>query len=189
MSSISSVLDKKIQYDSIAAAGEAYHTITSLTVRQSFGATQLVGTKEQTYMFMKEISSNGNTQTVDVVFPLHPIILYTNPELLKYLLEPLFENQESGHYPNKYSIHDLGAHYPNATGHPDGRDEEMPVEECGNMLIMALAYAQRSRDVAYLKKHYEKLKQWSSFLVDHSLIPANQLSTDDFAGRLQNQTN
>ena len=88
MNLISSGLDQKIKSDSIAAAGEKYHTITSLTVRQSFGATQLVGTKDSTYMFMKEISSNGNTQTVDVVFPLHPIILYTNPTLLKYLLEP-----------------------------------------------------------------------------------------------------
>lgn len=86
-------------------------------------------------------------------------------------------------------MHDLGAHYPNATGHPDGRDEEMPVEECGNMLIMTLAYAQRSNDVAYLKQHYQKLQQWTSFLVQDSLIPASQLSTDDFAGTLQNQTN
>jgi Domain of unknown function (DUF4965)/Domain of unknown function (DUF1793) len=189
MNSISSALDGQIEYDSRGFAGEDYLTITSLTVRQSFGATQLVGTKEKMYLFMKEISSNGNTQTVDVVFPLHPILLYANPHLLKLLLDPLFENQESGHYPNKYSIHDLGAHYPNATGHPDGADEEMPVEECGNMIIMTLAYAQRSHDVGYLRQHYEKLKQWTSFLVDDSLIPANQLSTDDFAGRLQNQTN
>jgi hypothetical protein len=65
----------------------------------------------------------------------------------------------------------------------------MPVEECGNMLIMTLAYAQRANDVAYLHQHYTRLSQWTSFLVDDSLIPANQLSTDDFAGSLQNQTN
>lgn len=158
------------------------------------------------YLFMKEISSNGNTQTVDVIFPLHPILLYFNPNLIKLILEPLYENQESGHYPNQYSMHDLGTHYPNATGHSDGKDEEvcrcssglsdevltmaqMPVEECGNMLIMTLAYAQRTNDVAYLKAHYPILVQWTNFLVNDSLIPANQLSTDDFAGKLQNQTN
>lgn len=65
----------------------------------------------------------------------------------------------------------------------------MPVEECGNMLIMTLAYAQRTNDIAYLTQHYQKLTQWTSFLVDDSLIPASQLSTDDFAGTLQNQTN
>jgi hypothetical protein len=68
-------------------------------------------------------------------------------------------------------------------------EKQMPVEECGNMLIMTLAYAQRTNDVAYLKQHYQKLLQWTSFLVNDSLIPAAQLSTDDFAGTLQNQTN
>lgn len=33
------------------------------------------------------------------------------------------------------------------------------------------------------------MKQWTSFLVQESLIPANQISTDDFAGSLANQTN
>jgi hypothetical protein len=36
-------------------------------------------------------------------------------------------------------MHDLGAHFPNMTGHPDGSDEYMPVEECGDILIMGLA--------------------------------------------------
>jgi hypothetical protein len=54
---------------------------------------------------------------------------------------------------------------------------------------MTLAYAQKSGNIDYLKQHYNILKQWTSFLVDDSLIPANQLSTDDFAGQLQNQTN
>jgi len=49
-----------------------------------------------------------------------PIFLYLEPEILGLLLEPLFLHQEAGLYPNKYSIHDLGSSFPNATGHPDG---------------------------------------------------------------------
>lgn len=178
-----------IATDSKAAAGDNYHILTSLAVRQAFGATQLVGTEETHYVFLKEISSNGNTQTVDVIFPATPIFFYLEPEYVKLLLDPHFENQESGHYPNKYAIHDLGAHYPNATGHEDGGDEAMPLEECGNNLIMMLAYAQRSGNVEYLKSHYPLLQQWAEFLVLESVYPAEQLSTDDFAGHLANQTN
>ena len=188
-SDMSTSLDNQIASDSMAAGGQDYLTITSLALRQTFGATQLVGTEAKQYLFLKEISSDGNTQTVDVIFPAHPAILYTNPALLKLLLDPLFENQEAGHYPNTYSMHDLGGSWPNATGHPDGNDEQMPLEECGNMLIMTLAYSQRANDVDYLKQHYAILKQWTGYLVNDSLYPSNQISTDDFAGPLANQTN
>ncbi|KAJ5510299.1 hypothetical protein N7453_002402 [Penicillium expansum] len=186
---LASSFDSKVAQDSIATAGQDYLTITSLSVRQAFGATQLCGTKDKMYLFLKEISSDGNMNTVDVVFPAYPIFLYTNPELLKLVLTPLFENQEAGKYPNKYSMHDLGSAYPNATGHSDGNDEKMPLEECGDMLIMSLAYAQKSGDSDFLNNHYTLLKQWTSYLVDDSLYPANQISTDDFAGSLANQTN
>lgn len=176
--------DQKVADDSIKAGGENYLTMTSLATRQAMGATQLVGKQDNPLLFMKEISSNGNMQTVDVVFPLHPILLYENPQLLRMLLEPHFEIQESGQYPNKYAMHDIGSHYPNATGHPDGQDEPMPVEECGNMLIMVLAYAQRADDNEYLDRHYGILKQWNEFLITEALLPADQLSTDDFAGKL-----
>ena len=158
--------------------------LTTLAYRQAFGATQLGGTLDKYWLFLKEISSNGNFQTVDVIYPFHPVLLYTNPDLVKLLLDPLFENQESGQYPNTYAMHDLGTHYPNATGHSDGKDEEMPLEECGNMLIMTLAYAQRTGNNEYLSAHYDKLKQWVGYLVAEALIPAEQLSTDDFAGHL-----
>lgn len=177
-------LDTNVDHDSMAVAGEKYLAITSLSVRQAFGTIQLCGTADQPYIFMKEISSNGNMNTVDVIFPAHPIFLYTNPELLKLVLRPVFELQESGKYPNTYAMHDIGSHYPNATGHPDGTDEKMPLEECGNMVIMALAYAQHSENLAYLEQHYDKLMQWTGYLVDDALYPANQISTDDFAGPL-----
>ena len=191
-SSLASTFDNQVSTDALAASGQDYLTIVSLAVRQAFGATQLVGTQAKNYFFLKEISSDGNVQTVDVIFPFHPILAYTNPTLLKLLLDPLFENQESGQYPNTYSMHDLGSSYPNATGHPDGNDEKQPLEECGNMLIMTLAYAQRAPgglDTAYLSQHYSILKQWTGYLVDEALIPADQISTDDFAGSLANQTN
>ena len=188
-SSTANTFDTNVASDSVAAGGQDYLTITSLSARQAFGALQLAGNLTKQYLFLKEISSDGNVQTVDVIFPFHPILLYTEPSLLKLLLDPLFENQESGQYPNMYSMHDLGSSYPNATGHPDGNDEAQPLEECGNMLIMTLAYAQRTNDNAYLSAHYNILKQWTGYLIAEALIPANQISTDDFAGSLANQTN
>jgi hypothetical protein len=178
-----SSLDNKIAADSIAAGGQDYLTITSLSVRQTFGALQYTGTYEAPLIFLKEISSNSDIQTVDVIFPAHPIMLYLNPKLIKYTLEPLLENQESGHYPRTSSIHDLGR-FPNALGYPDGNDEPMPLEECGNMLIMMLVYVQRTGDKAYLNQHWDIIMKWTQYLLDDSKIPAEQLSTDDFAGHL-----
>ncbi|KAH6664891.1 hypothetical protein B0J14DRAFT_238768 [Halenospora varia] len=182
-------IDAKIAADSLAAGGQDYLTITALSTRQAFAGVQLCGTSAKPYLFLKEISSDGNIQTVDVIFPSIPIFLYTNPVLVKYMLDPLYENQEAGKFPQTYSLHDLGANYPNAIGHPTGDGEEMPVEECGNMIIATLAYAQRASDTAYLTAHYKILKQWTGYLVTDSLIPDNQLSTDDFQGTLSNQTN
>ena len=183
-----SLLDSKIHNDAYDAGGQDYTSLTTLAVRQAFGSLQVAHGSRQTYIFLKEISSDGDIQTVDVIFPAHPIFLYLNPELLKLLLDPLYENQESGHYPNPWSIHDLGF-FPNAVGFPDGNDEAMPVEECGDMIIMTLAYVLRSGNSGYLTQHWPLLNQWAQFLVNDSLIPDYQLSTDDFAGALANQTN
>lgn len=223
--------------DAFESGSQDYRDIAALSARQVLGATQFSGTPDNPILFLKEISSNGNFQTVDVIFPAFPFFLYTNPQWLAYLLEPLLEHQLSGQYPNDYSMHDLGTHFPNATGHSDGRDEYMPVEECGNMLIMGLAlvnafkydtepaFTAAAADPASAKeihlpriwsklvdkygvdlrqdvstsgakkaekwigRSYKLWKQWTGYLVRESLIPHNQLCTDDFAGWLANQTN
>ncbi|KAL2860429.1 hypothetical protein BJX68DRAFT_275649 [Aspergillus pseudodeflectus] len=230
--------------DAYQSGAQDYVDIVALTARQVMGATTFSGTPEDPILFLKEISSNGNFQTIDVIFPSFPFFLYTNPRWLAYLLEPLIEHMLSGQYPNKYAMHDLGTHFPNATGHPDGRDEYMPVEECGNILIMGLAVANSmiydkdsdassiwstqgeatalpdenagyfplshlqslsgidlqdgkwggaasGRDYAqqWVQRSYRLWTQWTSYLVEFSLEPENQLSTDDFAGWLALQTN
>lgn len=136
---LASNYSRQLDIDAFASGSSEYRDIAALSARQVLGATQFSGTVENPLLFLKEISSNGNFQTVDVIFPSFPFFLYTNPRWLAYLLEPLLEHMLSGQYPNKYSMHDLGFHFPNATGHSDGNDEYMPLEECGNMLIMGLA--------------------------------------------------
>lgn len=234
----------QLAIDAYASGSDSYVDIVALSARQTMGATSFSGTKENPILFLKEISSNGNSQTVDVIFPAFPFFLYTQPRWLAYLLEPLLEHMLSGQYPNKYSMHDLGTHFPNLTGHADGNDEYMPVEECGDMLIMGLAMVNslvynsgdkaqsiwsslgsdqaalqgdvspfalgtlETRDEVYgldarwggstqglkqarqwLSKSYRLWKQWTGYLVEFSLEPHNQLSTDDFAGWLALQTN
>ncbi|CAI6333139.1 unnamed protein product [Periconia digitata] len=136
---LASNYSEQLRIDAYKSGSSNYVDIVALSARQVMGATSFSGTPENPLLFLKEISSNGNTQTVDVIFPAFPFFLYTQPKWGAYLLEPLLEHQLSGQYPNKYSMHDLGAHFPNLTGHADGRDEYMPLEECGDMLIMALA--------------------------------------------------
>ncbi|KAL8940220.1 MAG: hypothetical protein Q9216_002929 [Gyalolechia sp. 2 TL-2023] len=179
---------------------EAYYSIVALSTRQIMAAYTLAippstgnpntsSNATEPLRFQKEISSNGNMNTVDVIFPAMPFFLYANPELLRYNLEPLYQNQEGGFYPNDYSMHDLGSHYPNATGHVEGDDEYLPVEESGNMILMSYAYYIFTNDSDYLRIHYAKLRQFASYLIQFSLTPGKQLSTDDFAGQLVNQTN
>ena len=91
--------------------------------------------------------------TIDVIFPAWPLFLYTNPKLGSDLLEVHYRYQASGQYPNKWALHDIGAHYPNATAHNDGNDEAMPVEESGNHMIMALSYARATGDLSQIKKY------------------------------------
>ncbi|KAI1082170.1 DUF1793-domain-containing protein [Whalleya microplaca] len=180
---------------------DSYYAIVALSARQVMGSyvyatppsatntSEPVADPTEPFMFQKEISSNGNIQTVDVLYPATPFFLYANPELLKYTLQPLFEFQEGGFYPSGYCIHDLGTHFPNATGHVEGDDEYMPVEESGNFILMSYAYYKFTGDVGWLTSHYELLKRFTQYLIEFSLVPASQLSTDDFAGPLVNQTN
>lgn len=61
----------------------------------------------------------------------------------------------------------------------------MPVEECGNMLAMALAYVQTLNDGSKAGKReaqkwidkdgrYALWKQWTGYLTEFGLIPAYQ---------------
>ena len=68
-------------------------------------------------------------------------------------------------------------------------DEQMPVEECGNMLIMTAAAMLASGRDKLAKDNFDLLQTWVNYLEKYGLQPEFQLCTDDFAGHLANNVN
>lgn len=68
-------------------------------------------------------------------------------------------------------------------------ESQMPVEECGNMLIMMAVVCKEDGNADYAKQHWDVLKQWTRYLVEFGADPGEQLCTDDFAGRLARNVN
>ncbi len=185
-------LDARIGADARRAGGTEYEGLCVLSLRQVYGATELVvGPDSTPWAFLKEISSDGDTSTVDVLFPASPAWIYLDPQYLALLLKPLFAYPESGHWTAPWAPHDLGR-YPTAGGYPANGGENMPVEESGNMLIMAAAYAQAAPGTAsraYLTTHYATLRGWAIYLTQNLPDPGLQNQTDDFAGLIAHSVN
>lgn len=147
--------------------------------------------------FSKECASNGCMGTVDVTYPSMPMFLLLNPELVKGMLNPVFAYAENYGWNFLFAPHDVGR-YPLANGQVYGFDKklriikenmQMPVEECGNMLLCVGAICKRESSTQYAQEHKEMLGKWADYLVQTGFDPGYQLCTDDFAGRLAHNCN
>ncbi|GIN58381.1 hypothetical protein J8TS2_27000 [Lederbergia ruris] len=174
------------------AGGTKYRDITSLAYRQAVAAHKLVLDDQGDLLFLsKENNSNGCIGTVDVSYPSIPLFLLYNPELVKGMMRPIFRYARSDDWPFEFAPHDVGV-YPIANGQVYGENKlenQMPIEECGNMLIMMTAVCLAEGKGTFAKENWDLLTGWAKYLEKNGLDPGNQLCTDDFAGHLAHNAN
>ncbi|MBZ0302724.1 MAG: DUF4965 domain-containing protein, partial [Anaerolineae bacterium] len=186
--------DAELMSDLRQSGGDAYAGLGALAFRQCIAAHKLAADLDGTPLFFsKENFSNGCMDTVDVFYPSSPFFLLFNPELLRGQLTPILDYASSPRWPFPFAPHDIGR-YPLGNGQAYGGGEkadlnQMPVEECGNMLILVAAVCQAQADVSYATRYWDTLTVWAEYLSEKGLDPENQLCTDDFAGHLAHNIN
>ncbi len=183
---------KEVNADALKKGGENYAELLTLAHRQVMAAHKLVVDKQGNNLYIsKECYSNGCGATVDVTYPSAPMYLLYNPELLKGMLRPIFYYASTPEWKFDFAPHDIGQ-YPILNDQVHGGNKlesQMPVEECGNMIILMNAICEAENDVSFAKAHIKILSKWNEYLIRYGIDPENQLCTDDFTGHLAHNVN
>ena len=186
--------DEELAADLDRAGGPGYRQLALLAYRQTLAAHGLVADLEgKPMLFAKENFSNGDIGTVDVLYPSAPFFLFFNPALLEAQVRPVLEYARLPRWKFPFAPHDLGR-YPLADGQEYGggeltEEDQMPIEESGNMLILGAALGQAQGDWHVAKEYWPEFTKWAKYVREKGLDPENQLCTDDFAGHLAHNAN
>ncbi len=209
--------DEKLLKDAYELGGDDYATVVVASYRQSISAHKLVADENGDALFIsKENNSNGCAATVDVSYPSVPLYLLYCPELVRAMCRPVMKFAKMPVWIYDFAPHDVGR-YPILNGqvyaakarnrnHSEGMHSvpfyyytaeqdaynfksQMPVEECGNMLLMIAALGHADGDWSMAEQDLDILRMWSKYLLQYGEDPGEQLCTDDFAGHLARNIN
>jgi len=175
-----------------AAAGGGYAAVAQLVYRQVTGANGVAWNGSAVWAYQKEISSDGDMSTLDVIFPSAPMHAYlAQGDGLRDLLEPLlfimaafnpavrFDQPCAFHSAGKWPVVDAG-----------NGGCSMPMESTGDALILAAAVTMaRNGSAAWAAPYLPLLRRFAGFCDAALPWPAPQDMTDDFSHAPGNLTN
>lgn len=190
-------ISSELYSKAVDCGGEKYADLVSLAYRQFLAAHKLaIDDNGELIYVSKECFSGGHSCTVDVTYPASPFMLLYNTELLKATLRPIFRFAASDKWKYDFAPHDAGS-YPILGTQRYGLREggilllemQMPVEECGNILILMRNIILFEGNTDFVTPHMETLSKWVKYLVKYGNDPENQLCSDDFAGHMPHNCN
>ncbi|KAF8609026.1 hypothetical protein BDV93DRAFT_466201 [Ceratobasidium sp. AG-I] len=192
------LFDNKVQTDGTKVSPD-YASVLALGTRQAFASMEItlpgVGSEvdlQDVKIFTKDTatdqgsSMSGVFSSIDSLYSIMPMLIYTNPKLGNYALSSLLEY--APFYNQPFAMHDLGLRYSQVVLHPD--QSRTPVDASATMIIMTAAFMRYTGSAALAAKHYYTLKKWADYLVQHALSHEAQLTGDWFESNpAANQTN
>lgn len=190
-------ISSELYEKAVECGGERYADLIALAYRQVLAAHKLAKDERGELIYVsKECFSGGHSCTVDVTYPASPFMLLYNTELLKATLRPIFRFAASDKWKYDFAPHDAGS-YPILGTQRYGLREggvlllemQMPVEECGNVLILMENLILFDGSTDYVAPHMDTLDTWVKYLVKYGNDPENQLCSDDFAGHMAHNCN
>lgn len=211
--------DATVRAQAEETAGADYADLCSLAYRQVVAAHKLIAGPDGEPVFIsKECRSNGCSATSDITYPSSPLFFLYAPKYVKAMMLPILKFAQMPVWEYDFAPHDVGR-YPYLTGqvygaanakcfegdrsdtvyppyylYPRGSDAyllemQMPVEECGNMLVMAAAVTLAEQNADFALPYFGLWDKWANYLLQHGADPGEQLCTDDFAGHLAHNVN
>jgi hypothetical protein len=186
--------DAELMADLRKCGGEKYARLCALAYRQITAATKVVvDDNGQPLAFTKENSSDGSISTVDVLYPMAPYCLLLSPSLTKALLVPPLDYAGSPRWKFPFAPCQLGT-WPLANGQTYGggetsQENQMPVEESANLIILVTALAESEGHADFAAHYWPLLAKWADYLKAKGFDPEKQLCTDDFMGPLAHNAN
>lgn len=171
----------------------SYVSITTLGYRQVTGSLKITYSEvfNSSRVYMKEISTDGDVSTIDVIYPSSPVFLLLAPTTLRDILLPVLDyaqNNTNILYNLPWAPHHLGF-WPVCDILP-AQQEQMPMEESANLLVMIASILSRTNNsLTWLEPYAGLLDTWGQYLAQSLPDPGNQLCTDDFEGPSPHNTN
>lgn len=175
-----------------SAAGVDFANVAALTFRQVMGADGVTFNGSSVWMYQKEISSDGDMSTLDVIFPsAAQHIYFDGAATLAALLEPLLFFM-ADFYPNHKFTQPCSLHSAGKWPVVDAGDGgcSMPMESTGDVLLLAAAVTMaRNGSADFAAPYMPLLRRFAGFCDSSLPFPAPQDMTDDFSHAPGNLTN